>query len=91
LENARLRAIEAIQNDALSLIEFGDGREFNFLAWVDSTCQGTLLAVVSLMKTDDVEVRLLKPRPEPALDAGTADKPGFIVFRLQRRDDGCAF
>jgi hypothetical protein len=91
LQGDRLRAIEEVQNDALSLLEFGDGRDFNFFAWVDSTCQGTLLAIVSLMKTDDVELRLLKARPVPAANAGTADQPGFIVFQLKRRDSGCSF
>lgn len=91
LENSPLRAIAEVQNDPLSLLEFGDGREYNFLAWVDSTCQGTLLAVISLMKNDDVEVRLLKPKAAPATAATAADRPGFIVFQLKRRDEGCGF
>ena len=91
LDGSPLRAIAEVQNDPLSLLEFGDGREYNFLAWVDSTCQGTLLAVVSLMKNDDVEVRLLKPKAAPAADALSADRPGYIVFQLKRRSEGCTF
>jgi hypothetical protein len=87
---SRLRAIGHVQSDQLSLLEFGDGREFNFLAWVDS-CLGPVLAVVSLMKNDTVEVRLLKPRPEPGETTPAAERPGFIVFTLRRYSEGCGF
>ena len=91
LSDARMRAIPQVQSDQLSLLEFGDGREFNFFAWVDS-CLGPLLAVVSLMKNDGVEVRLLKPRPDPGdTTPPPADQPGFILFPLRRRSDGCGF
>ena len=58
-EEASLRAIPQISNDALSQAEFGEGHDHDFFAWVDSTCQGTMLAVISLLKNDAVEVRLL--------------------------------
>ena len=86
-----MRAIEQVQSDQLSLLEFGDGRELNFLAWVDSTCLGPVLAVVSLLKNDGVELRLLKPRPAPGENAPAAERPGFIVFTLSRYDEGCGF
>jgi hypothetical protein len=86
---APLRAIPEVLNDPLSLAEFGDGREYNFFAWADSTCQGTMLAVVSLMKNDSVEVRLLKPKPNPAPNAPEEEQPGFILFQLTRSDSGC--
>ena len=88
-EKASLRAIPEIMHDQLALLEFGDGREYNFFAWVDSTCFGTVVAVVSLMKNDDVEVRLLKPKPEPAPGAPEADQPGFILFHLVRQKKPC--
>ena len=88
-EQASLRAIPEIMNDQLSLLEFGDGREYNFFAWVDSNCFGTVVAVVSLMKNDDVEVRLLKPKPVPAEGAPEADQPGFILFHLLRQKRPC--
>lgn len=94
LQDAPLTSIREVENDALSLLEFGDGREYNFIAWVDSSCVGQLLAVVSLMKNDSVEVRLLKPR-QPAGDAGTADdathRSGFVVFTLAKKKTGCGF
>ena len=73
-------------SDPLSLLEFGFTRDHNFIAWVDSTCQGSALAVVSLMHTGDVEVRLLR-RGEQAETPGPGD---FGVFQLQRNDN-CEF
>lgn len=90
-DQAPLRAIPEMFHDPLSSFEFGDGREHNFFAWVDSTCQGTVLAVVSLMQNDDVEVRLLKPAADPAEGATPAERPGFGVFILKRRNSGCGF
>ena len=88
-EQSKLRAIPEIMPDQLSLLEFGDGREYNFFAWVDSTCFGTVVAVVSLMKNDDVEVRLLKPKPEPLGGEPEAEQPGFILFHLVRQKKPC--
>lgn len=88
-DDAPLRLMKALQYDALSLLTFGDGRDYSFMAWVDSTCQGTMLAVVSLMHDNTVELRLLKPAPEPDSDAGPEASPGFGVFRLDQRDHTC--
>jgi hypothetical protein len=89
---SKLRAIEAVFHDPLSFIEFGEGRDHNFFAWADSAClQTTLLAVVSLMRNDDVELRLLKPKPEAPPDAPEVDKAGFGVFHLQRQAGSCGF
>ena len=90
-DQAVLRAIEEAFHDPLSSLEFGEGPEHNFLTWVDSTCQGTMIGVVSLMKNDDVELRLLKPAALPAADAGPAERPGFAQFRLRRRSGDCGF
>jgi hypothetical protein len=91
IDQAPLRAIEELSHDPLSLLEFGDGREHNFLGWVDSTCQGTMLAVVSLMSDEKVEVRLLKPAALPAPEAPPERKPGFALFPLTRQKQGCGF
>lgn len=80
-----LRASEEVQNDLLSTLDFGTGRDENFVTWVESSCEGPVLAVVSLMKNDDVEVRLLKPPPP---GEGTA---GFALFQLTRRSGGCDY
>ena len=88
---APLRTMPALDRDPLSSVEFGSGRDYNFFAWVDSSCQGTMLAVVSLMRNDDIELRLLKPKPLPAPGAGPADQPGFGLFYLSRPNSGCGF
>jgi hypothetical protein len=90
-DNAPLRAIPELDHDPLSTLEFGDGRDYNFFAWVDSTCQGTMLAVVSLMRNDGIEVRVLKPASMPSADAASAQRPGFALFTLSRREEGCGF
>lgn len=92
LEEAPLRTIPELEHDSLRLFEFGEGRDHNFMAWVDSTCQGTLLAVVSLMRNDSVEMRLLKPAGlAPPTEADPALRPGYGLFYLHRKEEGCAF
>jgi len=91
IDQAPLRAIQELSHDPLSMLEFGDGREHNFFAWVDSTCQGTMLAVVSLMSDGKVEVRLLKPAALAPPDAPPESKPGFALFPLTRQSEGCGF
>lgn len=88
---APLRAIEEIFHDALSQAEFGDGHQHDFFAWVDSTCQGTMLAVVSFLTNGDAEVRLLKPAAAPPEGASAQERPGFAKFYLYRQDSGCPF
>lgn len=89
--NSRLRAIEPMFHDALSQAEFGDGHQHDFFAWADSTCQSTMLAVVSLLTNGAVEVRLFKPAADPPEGASAAERPGFAKFSLTRRDEGCAY
>lgn len=83
---APLLVTPAMLADPLSQLQFGDTRDYNFMAWVDSTCQGSALAVVSLMHTGQVEVRLLRRGAGLAGD-GSAEQ--FGVFQLERSD--CVF
>lgn len=85
-DSAPLRVTPEMFADPLSLLEFGATREHNFMAWVDPTCQGSAMAVVSLMHTGQVEVRLLR-RGSSAPGAATPDE--FGVFQLDRND--CVF
>ena len=84
-----LRSMPVVDNDPISLMEFGAGRDYNVMAWVDSSCQGTLLAVLSLMRNDNVELRLFKPAAQPVEGAPPAEQPGFGLFYLDRRANGC--
>lgn len=83
---APLLVTPALFADPLSQLEFGGTRDYNFMAWVDSTCQGSALAVVSLMHTGQVEVRLL--RRGTGVDGGPPPEQ-FGVFQLERND--CVF
>lgn len=88
---APLRTMTELEHDLLSTMSFGEGIEHNILAWVDSTCQGTMFSVVSLLRDDSVQVRLLKPAPLPPPDAGPERRPGFALFHLERKPDDCGF
>ena len=81
-QDVPLRAIPEVDRDALSTLTFGEGHEHDFFAWVDSSCQGTMVTVVSLMKNNQVEMRLFKPARLPPPDATPTEKPGFAVFHL---------
>lgn len=86
LDHAPLRVTPQLFADPLSHLEFGSNRDHNFVAWVDSSCRGSALAVVSMMHTGEVEVRLL--RRGEVVD-GVAQPDDFGVFQLERTD--CAF
>lgn len=91
-EEAPLRTVEEALHDPISTATIGQGREQNVLAYVDSSCGHSLLAIVSLMAGGSVEVRLFKPGPEPATDTPQRDRPGFGLFTLERHhEDDCGF
>lgn len=89
--NSLMRTIPQVYHDSLSTLSFGEGHEEDFFAWVDSTCQGTMLSVVSLLSNGNVELRLFKPAPVPDEGAGPEQRPGFALFYLTRHEDGCDF
>ncbi len=86
-DGAPLRISAAMQADALSQFNFGEGRELNLLTWVDSACDGAYLAVVSLLHDDTVEVRLMRSE---ANEEGEEVGP-FAIFKLSRHSEDCGF
>ncbi len=82
-DHAPLHVTPELFADPLSQLEFGAMRDHNFVAWVDSTCQGSALAVVSLMHGGQVEVRLLRHGTGVA---GDTSPDQFGVFQLERTD-----
>lgn len=86
-----LTAVPDLLHDPLSTLEFGDGRDLNLITWVQSECRGPMLAVVSLMKNDSVELRLLKAPEPPATPAEAGAPAGFALFPLARQDGSCGF
>jgi hypothetical protein len=90
-ESSPVRSIPQLDHDTLSTLSFGEGHDEDFFAWTDSTCQGTMLAVVSLLRKGDVELRLFKPAPLLAQEAGPEQRPGFALFYLRRDEKGCGY
>jgi hypothetical protein len=91
-DEAPLRAIPEVLHDPISTLDFGQGRVHTFFAYTDSTCQGTMLSVVSLMKNKDVEVRLFKPAAMAKSDAPAAESSGYALFYLKPFEtDDCGF
>ena len=90
-QEAPLRAIPEVDHDVLSTLSFGEGHEHDFFVWVDSTCQGTMLGVVSLLKNDQVELRLFKPAHKPVPKAPPDQSPGFAMFHFEVQKGGCDF
>ena len=96
---ARLRTIPQIWQDPLSTLSFGDGRLKNLVYVVNATAPlaagGTdVFAIVSLMQSGDVEVRLLRGAPEDSPAASGANCGGsnlFAVFQLTRQSTPCSF
>ena len=87
---APLRVMSEVSRDSLSLMTFEDGQVRNIMGWVDSTCRGSMLAIVSLYNTDRVDVRILKAAPGSATGA-TDHRDAFALFPLDRKDTGCGF
>jgi hypothetical protein len=82
---APLRPPIKLESDALSQLQFGDDREMNWMSWVQSSCEETYLAVVSLMHDNSVELRLLRSPTVP-----TDPETGVLgVFILDRNERGC--
>jgi hypothetical protein len=97
LVGAPLRPIPQLAHDALSTLDFGQGRDKNLVYVVDPAdpARGpAILAVLSLLQDGDAEVRLL--RGAPTLDGGAAPdgdgEPLFGVFTPLRKQTGsCGF
>ncbi len=90
-DDAPLRTIEPALHDEISLLRIGEGHEDDALVWVDSTCSGSMLGVLSLIADGHVELRVFRPRPEPSSTTPIADTPGFGVFSFDKHRDGCGF
>jgi hypothetical protein len=104
---AALRPIPQIWHDSLSTLSFGEGRVKNLIYVVAATAPfgdgngDDVLAVVSLMQSGDVELRLIRGAPglsatdgaapvDGGADAGSGG-PVFGIFGLGRQRGPCSF
>jgi hypothetical protein len=87
---ASLRPIPQAWHDSFSTMSFGEGRVRN-LPYVVQPTRGEpdAMAVVSLMKDDAIEVRIV--RGAPGRDGGLDEQPLFAVFRLERKPGPCLY
>ncbi len=94
-----MRSIPQIWQDPLSTLQFGEGRVKNMMYMVRaSTPYGDgdgndVLAVVSLMQSGDVEVRLIRGAPDDTADGGTVStmQNVFAIFDLTRQSTPCSY
>ncbi|MCU0686488.1 MAG: hypothetical protein MUF34_30290 [Polyangiaceae bacterium] len=94
LAEAPLRPLAPFFHDALSSMQFGEGRERSLLYFVDPVAGGPpLTALISLMEGGDVEVRLMRaePAPPPDVPPESVTAPLFGVFPLKKRVSTCGF
>lgn len=83
-----LRPVPQFFHDPISTLSFGEGRTRNIVYAAQAGDGQDVFAVLSLMESGDVEVRLL--RGAPGADAGPA--PVFAVFLLKReKGAACSF
>jgi hypothetical protein len=87
LKSVPLRPIPQIWHDPLSTLSFGDGRTQNLVYAAAPADVQDVMVVVSLMQSDNIEVRLVRGAPEA--DGGTNNSV-FAVFNLEKQPGPCA-
>ncbi len=92
-DRASVRTIQPALHDVIASVQLTPDHDQDIFAWVDSSCQGTFVSIVSLMEDGTVELRLFNPKPEPQLDAGAPanSRPGYGVFSLRKSESGCGY
>lgn len=102
LTSAPLRPIPELLNDALWMLEFGEGRDKNLLYVVDPSVADagpSINAVISLLHSGNAEVRLFRGAPQIEDRTPSAastqlvrdGQPLFGVFApLERNKDVCS-
>lgn len=82
-----LRAVPQAFHDPVSTFTFGQGREKNYMYFTRHADGSDALAVLSLMKGGDLEVRVMRGAP-----GGSSTVPQlFGVFPLKREPGACSF
>jgi hypothetical protein len=92
-DKAKVRTIPKSLGDRLSSMSLGEDHEQDVATFVDSTCSGSMLGILSLIQSGDVELRLLRPVPEWSGDAPAPPEATarFGLFALAKTKSGCGF
>jgi len=96
---APIRSIPQIWQDPLSTLQFGEGRLKNMMYMVRASTPFTdgegndVLAVVSLMQSGDIEVRLIRGAPETTDEGGISStmQNVFAIFDLTKQSSPCSY
>jgi hypothetical protein len=91
LDGAPLRRIPALENDPLSQLSLGEGKDPSrvFALTPAPSAEEPFLAVLSLRSDDGVDVRLLRPGLGGAPPEGS--QPVFGLFTLYKQAGTCGF
>jgi hypothetical protein len=92
-DKAKVRTIPKSLGDRVSAMHLGEDHEEDVATFVDSTCSGSMVGILSLIQNGDVELRLLRPVPERAGDAPVPPDAAarFGLFALAKTKEGCGF
>lgn len=90
-DKAPIRTIQPALSDVVSSVQLTSDHIQDVFAWVDSTCQNTMLSILSLIDGGSVEVRLFKPKSEMDENGSAQQRSGFGVFARSQRLRSCEF
>jgi hypothetical protein len=92
-DRAPARTLGKSIGDRLSAMKLGEDHQEDVVLFVDSSCSGSMVAILSLIQNGDVELRLLRPAPLAASDpAATVESTErFGLFVLTKAKEGCGF
>jgi len=90
-DKAPIRTIQPALSDVVSSVQLTSDHVQDVFAWVDSTCQNTMVSILSLIDGGSVEVRLFKPKSAMDDNGPAQQRSGFGVFARSQRLPTCGF
>ena len=92
--DAPLRSIPQLVHDSLSMLRFGEGTMRNLLYGVKPSRGATAFAFLSLLESQNIEVRIVRGAPPTNQEPPTSeddDSDLFGVFPLTKQKGTCEF
>lgn len=98
-DHAPLATVGKALGDRLSGMRIGEDHEEDVVTFIDSTCSGSMVAILSLVQNGDLELRFLRPAKAASntntdADGAPADPEQaqrFGLFVLNKTKEGCGF
>lgn len=88
-KQAKVRTIEKALGDRLSAMQLGEDHDEDVVTIIDSSCSGSMVAILSLIQNGDIELRLLRPAANSSSAALDAERFGLFVLKKSKK--GCGF